>query len=84
MKYSRADVAQLSLRHAGDRLELTVQDNGRGFLVQETLAGRGEERGLGLTSMQERARLSGGALSIESIPGEGTTIRASWPLSHEQ
>jgi signal transduction histidine kinase len=34
--------------------------------------------GFGLTSMKERAELSGGSFTIESTPGAGTTIRASW------
>jgi signal transduction histidine kinase len=38
---------------------------------------------LGLTSMRERAELTGGTFSIESTPGEGTTIRAFWPIEAE-
>jgi signal transduction histidine kinase len=35
---------------------------------------------LWLTGMRERAEFTGGAFSIESIPGEGTTIRILWPF----
>jgi signal transduction histidine kinase len=38
------------------------------------------ERGLGLDSMRERTELSGGTFIIESTPGKGTTVRASWPV----
>jgi two-component system sensor histidine kinase NreB len=38
-------------------------------------------RSLGLISMRERAELTGGSFSIESIQGEGTTVRVEWPLS---
>jgi signal transduction histidine kinase len=41
-------------------------------------AGRGESQGL--TSMQERVTLAGGAFEIESAPGRGTTIRARFPF----
>jgi hypothetical protein len=30
--------------------------------------------------MRERAELSGGTSTIESSPGKGATIRASWPI----
>jgi signal transduction histidine kinase len=33
--------------------------------------------------MKERAELTGGSFAIESTPGEGTTIRASWPIEAE-
>ena len=35
----------------------------------------------GLSSMQERAELAGGELQIESAPGKGTAIRASFPAA---
>jgi signal transduction histidine kinase len=38
------------------------------------------ERGLGLSSMRERAEHSGGSLLIESAKGKGTLIRVSWPI----
>jgi glucose-6-phosphate-specific signal transduction histidine kinase len=39
-----------------------------------------QSQGLGLSSMKERASLSGGLFHVESAPGNGTTVRASWPL----
>jgi signal transduction histidine kinase len=53
-------------------LDLEVSDGGGGFVA-------GESRGLGLTSMRERARLLGGTLSIVSRPGAGTAVRATVP-----
>jgi signal transduction histidine kinase len=38
------------------------------------------EMGLGLTSIRERAELSGGSFSMESEPGRGTALRVSWSL----
>jgi signal transduction histidine kinase len=40
-------------------------------------------KSLGLTSMRERAELGGGTFTIDSTPGEGTTIRAFWPIEAE-
>ena len=50
-------------------LELEVRDNGKGFDVNQQISGH-----YGLVGMHERARLSGGSLKIESIPGS-TCIR---------
>lgn len=58
----------LSMRHG--RLELRVQDDGRGF-GQPHAASEGH---FGLAGMEERAALSGGRLLITSRPGEGTTV----------
>ena len=36
-------------------------------------------KGMGLSSIRERAELSGGASELQSGMGKGTTIRVSWP-----
>jgi PAS domain S-box-containing protein len=74
-KHSKASLVNLSIQKAEDRLELAIQDNGHGFQTEEI------ERGVGLSTMRERAELTGGTFSVESAQGKGTTIRASWPLT---
>ena len=78
-KHSKAEVATLSLKKT-DKIEMVIEDNGRGFDLEEKLFAENPGRGLGLTSMRERAELTGGSFAIESIHGSGTTIRVSWPL----
>ena len=57
---------------------MRIRDNGRGFHVAEARESARINTGVGLSSMTERARLSGGSLEIES--GQtGTEIRAAWP-----
>ena len=79
-KHSHADLVCLSLRRLDDRMELVIQDNGRGFNVEKVRSQGAAERGLGLLSMRERVQLSGGVFAIESAEGQGTIIRAYWPL----
>jgi signal transduction histidine kinase len=79
-KHSKADLVRFSLRKLDGRLELGLQDNGRGFSLEEIHSRRAAVKGLGLTSMKERAELSGGSLDIESAQGKGTNIRGFWPL----
>ena len=79
-KHSQANRVRLSLQKIDNAIELTVQDDGQGFDLTETLTVEGTRKGLGLTSMKERAELSGGWCKIESVLGKGTVIRASWPV----
>jgi PAS domain S-box-containing protein len=78
-KYAHADVAIISLTEADACMELTIQDNGQGFDVDPVPFVKTPKQGIGLTSMKERTQLSGGTFTIESAPGNGTVIRASWP-----
>ena len=82
-KHSRADLVNLSLRKNNGMIEIRVQDNGQGFDVNKALSLEKSKRGLGLTSMEERAKVSGGSFMLESKEEAGTVIRASWPLKVE-
>ena len=76
-KHSGASEAQVALSASPDALRLEVRDPGRGF---DTKLARG--KGLGLISMEERVRLAGGTLSIETVPGDGVSLAAEIPLPH--
>jgi len=58
------------------KVHLTVSDLGAGFDAEAAM----KSAGLGLTSMQERLRLVGGELSINSQPKRGTAIHARVPF----
>lgn len=76
--HSNADNACISLTGTADSLKLSVSDNGSGFKVDDMLARSRAKRGLGLSSMSERATLSGGNFSIESGAATGTTVHVIW------
>ena len=78
-KHSGADRFSVSLSKKSDFLELVIADNGRGFDPDSVLETEDIQTGFGITSMKERIELSGGAFSIQSVKGTGTTIRAIWP-----
>jgi signal transduction histidine kinase len=82
-KYSKAEFVDLALYRTGDSVELAIEDHGTGFDMNAVLTRDDCSRGLGLTSMKERASLAGGKLTIHSTPGEGTTIRGSWSINRE-
>jgi signal transduction histidine kinase len=79
-KHGQADLIHLAFRKTGGGLELSIQDNGQGFDLAEVLSAEGSKKGMGLSSMRERADHSGGSLLIESAKGKGTLIRAVWPI----
>jgi signal transduction histidine kinase len=75
-KYSGAEEVEVDLRTTGERLEIRVRDEGRGFDLSDLR----RNEGLGIRSMGERARLLGGRLVIHSQPGKGTAVEAWVPL----
>jgi signal transduction histidine kinase len=70
--HGHAQHLAVSLARSNGHIELTVQDDGRGFDVE---AARHSARGLGLMSMDERAHVFGGDVQVESGSQRGTTIR---------
>lgn len=60
-------------------ITLCIEDDGRGFVVPDHIHQLAHESHYGLLGMQERVRLHGGELSIESEVGEGTRITARLP-----
>jgi signal transduction histidine kinase len=78
-KYSGASQGRVNLRKEGDKLFLSVSDEGHGFDMMEMR----NRVGLGIRSMGERARLVGGQFEIHSGPGKGTKIDVCVPLQPE-
>ena len=74
-RHSGARTAAVTLSYMEDLIVLDVQDDGKGFTPA---AGGGN--GYGLTGMRERTESLNGDFSIESVPGEGTTISLSLPV----
>ncbi|MEA3397619.1 MAG: ATP-binding protein, partial [Chloroflexota bacterium] len=56
-------------------LVLTIHDDGQGFVVPVAFHDLAVQGHFGLVGMRERIELIGGALTVESSPGRGTTVR---------
>jgi signal transduction histidine kinase len=69
IKHAHASEVTITITHANDQLEIIVQDNGRGF------APGAPTEGNGLGNMRQRLAGVGGDCTVESRPGDGTTVR---------
>ncbi len=78
-KHSQARKISLSLSIEGNWIELRIIDDGVGFDQSEVVS-KGQHAKFGLTSMRERADLSGGQFGIESLRGKGTAISVRWKI----
>jgi PAS domain S-box-containing protein len=84
-KHSNATTATVTLaalaQTPGQRvLRLTIMDDGKGFLIEQVRNGSG----LGLISIEERARMVQGVFRIGSLPGEGTRVEVEVPIPEVQ
>ncbi|MCA9718919.1 MAG: sensor histidine kinase [Myxococcales bacterium] len=90
-RHAEAHEVCVSLRVTGDgearALVLEIEDDGCGFDAE---AARRDARrrppgqgGRGLAGMRERVELLGGALELETAPGDGTRLRATLPCMVE-
>ena len=80
-RHAEATEISLILHYDSAALRLTVEDNGRGFLLNE---GRSRQGHYGLRGMEERAALLGATLTIESNHEAGTRVTLLLPLGPEK
>ena len=73
-RHSQADHVEIMLGYDTETITLTVSDDGRGFDPCTSVDG------IGLRSMRERAERLNGTLRIESAPGRGTRVTATYPI----
>lgn len=74
-KHAAATQVEVRLRRGpGDRLVLSITENGRGFDPAQPTGGH-----FGLQTMHERASMIGAHLTVTSAPGQGTGIVVIWP-----
>ncbi len=77
-KHANATRIKVSLKNIGDVLYLSIEDDGDGFDPVELSRNGWRDKGFGLLSMKERAKLSGGRFELTSAPGQGTHICVRW------
>ena len=78
-RHAAASTVQMGLTFTGGDVTLTVEDDGVGFEPPVSAVRASAEGSLGLLGMEERARLVGGSLEIDSRPGKGATVIVTVP-----
>ncbi|CAH2716148.1 hypothetical protein BACCIP111895_03332 [Neobacillus rhizosphaerae] len=76
-KYANVSTATVTVREMDNVVRVLVEDKGMGFDRER------QSLGVGLFSMDERARSVGGELMVTTSPGKGTKIILEVPISHE-
>lgn len=78
-KHAGANQVAISLERVQDAVNVTIEDNGKGFDLRRMKSPRFRDEGLGLLGMRERTESLGGNLNIITQPGRGTKIIATIP-----
>jgi signal transduction histidine kinase len=73
VQHSGAHNVNIQVRQQHGQLQLTVEDDGKGFDAREV-------RGMGLLGIEERVGSLDGRVAVESAPGRGTLLRVTLPL----
>ena len=78
-KHAQAKNIKVLIEKNEDGILMRVEDDGKGFDLTKALLKEAAERGWGLATMKERARILGGSLDLWSQEGEGTQISLRIP-----
>ncbi|MBN1312740.1 MAG: PAS domain S-box protein [Anaerolineae bacterium] len=80
LRHANASQVEVSSALNATKLKVAIKDDGRGFDFNALRNDDKPDIGLGLLSMQERIDINRGRLQIESKPGKGTRVEASFPV----
>jgi len=79
MRHAQAHTVQIELVREGQQLRLTVIDDGAGFAIDAA-----RPASFGLVGVRERVLMLGGSMTLDSEPGEGTSLSVAIPLKQEK
>ena len=79
VRHAHASRATIHIKQLANTVRMKIKDDGRAFDVERLLNARKNKR-MGLLGMRERVEMVGGKFTIESTPGNGTTITAQIPF----
>jgi len=83
-RHSMADKATIRMVKSHPDVLIRIEDNGQGFSVGERMSEAEGEKRMGIRSMEERARLIGGSMEIQSLAGTGTRVIFKVPASNSR
>ena len=77
-RHAEAASVLVAVEASAQALTLMIRDDGKGFDKRAVARRSQRSSSLGLISMEERAKLAGGRLTVASQPGQGTIVRATF------
>jgi signal transduction histidine kinase len=80
IKHAGATHLDISLIHDQDGISVTIEDNGKGFLIDEIT----DQAGLGLKNMKARVEYLKGEIDFDSTPGKGTLVAIHIPTTNKE
>jgi signal transduction histidine kinase len=80
-KHADATRVRVVVNKRADDVYVSIEDNGKGFVMDRAADGNGSEIKMGFLAMEERARMLGTLLKHYSISGQGTRIIFSIPVA---
>jgi len=83
IKHAEAKLIKVQANYSSAELELTISDDGKGFNLEpiEKEENTDNGSGLGIRNMHNRAKLIGADFTMNSIGGQGTTVKLKLPLN---
>ncbi len=82
-KHAGATEVSVAIKENEGVISLMFEDNGAGFDLTQVAGRRGAGRGMGLATLNERARMLGGTLKVWSQPGSGTRLTCAIPVDQK-
>jgi signal transduction histidine kinase len=84
LKYARAQKTTIALSFQNQSLRLEIKDDGMGFDYEQAKNQKREKGGRGLKNIENRVRLLGGILQVDTAPGKGTHYTITIPSAPVQ
>jgi signal transduction histidine kinase len=78
IKHAAASRAWINFDFSEGDLNISIEDDGKGFLPTET------QEGLGLSGLRERFQMMDGSIEVESAPGKGTRLFGTLPVIYKE
>jgi len=78
-RHAKASRVAVNIQQRNGSAFMEIKDDGKSFEVERGFRAKGSKR-LGLLGMRERVEMVGGTFSVQSAPGQGTTVQVEIPF----
>ena len=83
-KHAQAQHVKVTINKEDNQVHIAIADDGKGFDLDEVSRRHTAERGLGIASLEELARMLGGTFNLTTEKGKGTCLAMTIPVGLER